>query len=61
MAGLVPAIHVFDPSSAKDVDARDTSAFTRVCGALCAGMTIQSDLHPALVQAALAEGIASTA
>jgi hypothetical protein len=31
MAGLVPAIHVFLPcETAKDVDARDTSAFTRV-------------------------------
>ena len=41
MAGLwrlVPAIHVF-AASEKGVDARDTSAFTRVFDALCAGMT----------------------
>ena len=30
MAGLVPAIHVFDSQGEQDVDARDTSAFTRV-------------------------------
>jgi hypothetical protein len=31
MAGLVPAIHVFAcGAKAKDVDARDISAFTRV-------------------------------
>jgi hypothetical protein len=39
MAGLVPAIHAFDLPHKKDVDARDTSAFTRVFDALCAGMT----------------------
>jgi hypothetical protein len=41
MAGLVhwlvPAIY-FDLARRKDVDARDTSAFTRVCDPLCAGM-----------------------
>jgi hypothetical protein len=38
---LVPAIHVFLCRRARkqDVDARDTSAFTRVFDALCAGMT----------------------
>jgi len=41
MAGLRPghprlACHSFKK---KDVDARDISAFTRVCDALCAGMT----------------------
>jgi hypothetical protein len=30
MAGLVPAIHVFDSIRDQDVDARDISAFTRV-------------------------------
>jgi hypothetical protein len=43
MAGLVrlvPAIHVLLATRKKeDVDARDTSAFTRVFNALCAGMT----------------------
>jgi hypothetical protein len=41
MAWLVPAIHVFLCRHARkqDVDARDTSAFTRVFDALCAGMT----------------------
>jgi hypothetical protein len=40
MAGLVPAIHVLlAGKTKKDVDARDTSAFTRVFDALCAGMT----------------------
>jgi hypothetical protein len=41
MAGLVPAIHVFPSRRAgkQDVDARDTSAFTRVFDALGAGMT----------------------
>jgi len=39
MAGLVPAIHVFGEAGKEDVDARDTSAFTRVFDALCAGMT----------------------
>jgi hypothetical protein len=34
MAGLVPAIHAL-PAAEKDVDARDTSAFTRVFDALC--------------------------
>jgi len=39
MAGLVPAIHIFLAFSKKeDVDARDTSALTRVFDALCAGM-----------------------
>jgi hypothetical protein len=41
MAGLVPAIHVFflcGRARKQDVDARDTSAFTRVFDALCAGM-----------------------
>ena len=40
MAGLVPAIHAFAWRTAIDVDARDTSAFTRVFDALCAGMTL---------------------
>ena len=40
MAGLVRAIHVFaTPRDREDVDARDTSAFTRAFDALCAGMT----------------------
>ena len=40
MAGPVPAIHAFAAlRGSKDVDARDTSAFTRVFDALCAGMT----------------------
>jgi hypothetical protein len=50
MAGLVPAIN--SPTltlpqtgegreGAEDVDARDTSAFTRVFDALCAGMMSQ--------------------
>jgi hypothetical protein len=43
MAGLVPAIHVFDLTPDLDVDAHDTSAFTRVFDALCAGMTIPPD------------------
>jgi hypothetical protein len=30
MAGLVPAIHVFDSQGEQDVDARAISAFTRV-------------------------------
>jgi hypothetical protein len=30
MAGLVPAIHVFDLATKQDVDARAMSAFTRV-------------------------------
>jgi hypothetical protein len=34
-----PAIHVFLPcEAAKDVDARDNSAFTRVFDTLCAGI-----------------------
>jgi hypothetical protein len=37
MAGLVPAIHVFDPACEKDVDARDSSVFTRVFDALRGG------------------------
>jgi hypothetical protein len=43
MAGLVPAIHVFLCRGARkqDVDARDTSAFTRVFDALSAGMTTE--------------------
>jgi hypothetical protein len=39
MAGLVPAIHVFDLAIRKTLDARAISAFTRVLDALCAGMT----------------------
>jgi len=39
MAGLVPAIHVFEWFWTQDVDARDTSAFTPVFDGLCAGMT----------------------
>jgi hypothetical protein len=38
MAGLVPAIHVFQLAT-QDVDAHDISAFTRGFDALCAGMT----------------------
>jgi hypothetical protein len=30
MPGLVPGIHVLEPSNVKDVDGRDISAFTRV-------------------------------
>jgi hypothetical protein len=43
MAGLVPAIHVLPLPRVQDVDARDTSAFTRVFDALCAGMTTERD------------------
>jgi hypothetical protein len=41
--GLVPAIHVFlcRRAGKQDVDARDTSAFTRVFDAVCAGMTAE--------------------
>jgi len=46
MAGLVPAIHVFDLALQKDVDARDTSASTRVFDAPCGGMTIQPNPMP---------------
>ena len=38
--GLVPVIHVLPLPRVQDVDARDTSAFTRVFDALCAGMTL---------------------
>jgi hypothetical protein len=42
LSWLVPAIHVFaTPRDREDVDARDTSAFTRVFDALCAGMTAE--------------------
>jgi hypothetical protein len=40
MAGLVPAIAMHDaPWGPVNRDARDTSAFTRVCDALCPRMT----------------------
>jgi hypothetical protein len=40
MAGLVPAIPIdMAQSRIKDRDSRDTSAFTRVCDALCPAMT----------------------
>jgi hypothetical protein len=35
----VPGIHVFRPSTFKDVDGRDISAFTRVFDALCPAKT----------------------
>jgi hypothetical protein len=40
MAGLCPG-HPRLAVSKKVVDARDTSAFTRVFDALCAGMTME--------------------
>jgi hypothetical protein len=39
MPGLVPGIHVLLHFIKKDVDGRDTSAFTRVFDALCPAMT----------------------
>jgi hypothetical protein len=40
MAGLVPAIHVFDAATLQDVDARDTtSEATPFFERVCAGMT----------------------
>ena len=41
MAELVPAIHVLAAAGPEDVDARDTSAFTRVFDALCPRMTVE--------------------
>jgi hypothetical protein len=45
MAGLVPAIHVFDLIK-KDVDARAIARLRASSDALCAGMTTQLNLIP---------------
>jgi hypothetical protein len=45
MAGLVPAIHVFDRLGSKDVDARDIGVLsTPFFERLCAGMTSKNFL-----------------
>jgi hypothetical protein len=40
MPGLVPGIHVLLAATSKDVDGRDTRAFTPVFDGLCPAMTL---------------------